>query len=62
MGLCEWAGFGMGYLREGSKADESGSGRRKYVKTEKKGYRLSLFLVSRLLVITLISQLQCLFL
>lgn len=54
MGLWECARFHMGYLGEGSKVDEGGSGRRKHGKMEGKGYRSSLSLVSRLLVITLV--------
>lgn len=54
MGLWESARFGMGYLGEGSKVDEGGSERRKHGKTEGKGHRSSLSLVSGLLVITLV--------
>lgn len=54
MGLQAYASSGMGYLGEGSKVDEGGSGRRRHRKTEGKGRRRSLPLVSRLLVITLI--------
>lgn len=58
MGLWECARFGVGYLGEGSKVDAGGSGKRKRGKTEEKGYRSILSLVSRLLVITLVWALR----